>query len=77
LRSTLARWARQLVDPAKIALVVGTVLCLVNGTYTSGVPSKIALNYLVPFIVSSYSRMSLIRKLARQQPPSARVERDP
>ncbi len=61
-----SRWSyvRELGDPAKVALFVGTTLCLINHTFTSGSPSRIALNYVVPFLVSSYSRFSLQRKLA-------------
>lgn len=57
---------RELVAPAKVAIFVGTILCLVNQTFTSGSALHIALNYLVPFIVSTYSRLSLQRTLAEQ-----------
>jgi len=43
------------------------VLCLINGTYTAGQPSRIALNYLVPFLVSAYSRYAFQRELKRLQ----------
>lgn len=65
--SPLASLWRQLAPPARVSLVVGTVLCLINGTYTAGKPSKIALNYLVPFLVSAYSRYAFQRELKRLQ----------
>jgi hypothetical protein len=47
--------------------VVGTILCLINGTYTGGEPWRIALNYLVPFSVATYSRMALAAEQRRLQ----------
>lgn len=62
LRSTLRRTVR-------IALVVGTVLSLVNqsnrifgGTMTAMVWAKVALNYVVPFCVSSVGFLSATRR---------------
>ena len=52
----------------RVALVVGTVLFLVNqadvvarGGLTAGVGIKIALTYLVPFSVSTYSALAVNR----------------
>lgn len=72
----VTRWARELVAPVKIALVVGTTLCFVNGTFASGSVSRIALNYLVPFLVSSYSRITLLRKLERERGAGAVRDRE-
>lgn len=64
-------WARQLsvelIPAAKTALVVGTVLCLVNGTFGQRDYLRLALNYLVPLSVASYSRFALLRSLARRR----------
>lgn len=54
-----------LAKPAKVALVVGTALCLINGTFASGDVFRTALNYLVPLLVSAYSRLALQRELRR------------
>jgi hypothetical protein len=35
---------RALLPPLSTSLVVGTTLCLVNGTFADGPPSRIALN---------------------------------
>ncbi len=57
----LAAFSRPIVGAAwRIALVVGTVLNLINqgpAIYAGGEPSwmHIALNYLVPYCVASYS----------------------
>ena len=56
--------ARQVWEPAKVAAVVGTALCLVNDTYADGNARRIALNYVVPFLVSMYSRASLLRNVS-------------
>lgn len=64
------RLVAELVPPLKVALVVGTVLCLINGTYRDGSLARVALNYLVPFVVATYSRLSLLRSLA--SPPAER-----
>ena len=53
----------------KVALVVGTILSLINQTnailhlsFTGEVLVRVAMNYLVPFSVSTYSRMAIIRE---------------
>ncbi len=53
----------------KVALVVGTILSLINQTpailhlsFTGEDLVRIAMNYLVPFSVSTYSRMALIKE---------------
>jgi len=42
--------------PIKVSAVVGTMLCLINGNYYSGVWWRIVLNYSVPFLVAFYSQ---------------------
>lgn len=49
---------RHILKPLKVSMVVGTVLCLINDAYFIGEPLKIGLNYLTPFCVSLYSRLS-------------------
>lgn len=51
---------RDLIKPMQVSAVVGTVLCLINHTYVSGTLLNIGLNYLVPFCVSLYSRLSFL-----------------
>ncbi len=53
----------------KVALMVGTILSLINQTdailhisFTGEDLVRVAMNYLVPFSVSAYSRMALIRE---------------
>lgn len=61
-------FVQNLVPPAKVSLVVGTILCLINRTYSTGSPLQIGLNYLVPFLVSSYSRFALLRESRSKNP---------
>jgi hypothetical protein len=63
----IQRLLPQAIGPLKVSLVVGTILCLINGTYTGGEPWRIALNYLVPFSVATYSRMALAAEQRRLQ----------
>ncbi len=56
-----------------VALVVGTVLCIINqgdvllgGHVTAFVVAKMALTYLVPFSVSTYSALAANRLRANQ-----------
>lgn len=56
---------RSIIPAAKTALFVGTILCVVNDSFGAPEPHRIALNYLVPFLVASYSRWSMQRTLAR------------
>lgn len=58
---------KDLAKPARVALVVGTALCLINGSFGSEDHLRIALNFLVPFLVSAYSRFSLRRETARAE----------
>jgi len=58
-----------ILDSTKIALVVGSLLCLVNLSevilslnFTVTVVIKIALNFLIPFSVASYSKFQLLVK---------------
>ncbi|TAK33310.1 MAG: hypothetical protein EPO40_00550 [Myxococcaceae bacterium] len=51
----------------KVSVVVGTTLCLVNHTFASGPWYRIGLNYLVPFAVSTWSRLSLLRSIERER----------
>lgn len=63
------RALHSLSDSAKIALVVGIILSLINhypaifsGTITTAIWIKFAMNFLVPFMVATYSRHAFIRK---------------
>ncbi len=65
----------------KIALVVGTILSLVNQTpailhldFSGEVLVRIGLNYLVPFTVATYSRYSLLRDLEQPGKTFTEVE---
>lgn len=62
-----AVWA-ELAPPLRVALVVGTALCIVNGTYSAGPWYRVALNYAVPFLVSSWSRFTARRDGSRDRP---------
>lgn len=60
----------------KVALVVGTILTLINQTsaiihldFNTEAVIRTVLNYLVPFSVSTYSRMALLRELQRAKQP--------
>ena len=55
------------LDAIKVSLVVGTILSLINQTefilnfsFTKQALLRIFLNFLVPFLVASYARYSLI-----------------
>lgn len=57
----------------KIALIVGTILTainqgdlLVSGTITTGILTKILLNYFVPFGVSIYTDVNVLVKQQRE-----------
>jgi len=57
------------VTALRLALVVGTILALINhgaeilqGTLTKGNIYQIALTYLVPYSVSTYSSVKAIQK---------------
>ncbi len=59
----------EFIDAIKIALVVGTVLCTINQLdliLSKSVSTKDAIrmgmNYMVPFLVASYSKMQMRRK---------------
>jgi low temperature requirement protein LtrA len=65
-RSLAASWRAHLTDPVargrciRIALVVGTILVLINqgdalvhGQLSALLAAKLALDYVVPFVVSS------------------------
>lgn len=43
---------------AMTAIVVGTILCLVNHSYLARNLAGIALNYAVPLIVSTYAKLT-------------------
>ncbi|MCH8837397.1 MAG: nitrate/nitrite transporter NrtS [Candidatus Marinimicrobia bacterium] len=53
----------------RVALVVGTILTLINQTsavihldFNTEAVVRTVLNYLVPFSVSTYSRLALLRE---------------
>ncbi len=57
------------VTALRLALVVGTILAIINhgaeilqGTLTKGNIYQIALTYLVPYSVSTYSSVKAIQK---------------
>lgn len=54
---------------AKVALVVGTLLSLVNqghlifgGNLTIEAGIRMGMNYLIPFSVATYSRLSVLKE---------------
>ncbi|MBI3811743.1 MAG: hypothetical protein HY283_06020 [Nitrospirae bacterium] len=49
-----------LAKPIKTSLVVGTILCLINRSFTVWNWIGISLNYLVPFLVALYSRLAYV-----------------
>ncbi len=53
--------------PLMVSAVVGTILCLINGSYFQPEVWRVALNYCVPFCVSFYSRCTLLAECARQE----------
>lgn len=62
----------------KVALVVGTILTLINQTsmvihldFNTEAVVRTVFNYLVPFAVSTYSRLALLRELQRAKQPVA------
>lgn len=64
----------QVLDSLKIALVVGTILSVINQydsiltwTYSGKDFLRIFLNYLVPFCVASISRAMHIKKEAKKE----------
>jgi hypothetical protein len=56
-----------LAKPIKTALVVGTVLCLINKSFTAGNWVGISLNYLVPFLVALYSRVAYVQESRKKE----------
>ena len=62
------------LDAAKVSLVVGTALSFINQTqyilefsFTNHALLRIFLNFLVPFLVASYARYSLIYKQKKKE----------
>jgi len=75
-----ASWIRLATSPKvvrralKMAIVVGTILALINhgealyhGTVSVDRISKIVLTYCVPYLVSTFSSVSVLRDLNREQ----------
>jgi hypothetical protein len=75
----MRNWLRLAMRPdvvargLKIALIVGTILTainqgdlLVSGTITTGILTKILLNYFVPFGVSIYTDVNVLVKQQRE-----------
>ncbi len=65
----------------KIALVVGTILSLINQTpailhldFNGEVLIRIGFNYLVPFTVATYSRYTLLRDMEQSGKTLTEVE---
>jgi len=66
---TIALSSEVLGTALRLALVVGTILALINhgaeilqGTLTKGNIYQMALTYLVPYSVSTYSSVKAIQK---------------
>jgi len=62
------------VDSAKISLVVGTILCVINQwesiaafSFDLGTLIRMALNYIVPFSVASYSKFQVDRQNRKKE----------
>lgn len=56
---------RHLGPPLVVALVVGTLLCWVNGSFANSEKGSIVLNYLIPFVVATWSRFTLLLKIQK------------
>jgi hypothetical protein len=63
-REAIEMWfaPRTLRKTIKIALVVGVILCLINIGLKLPIPARIALNFVVPFCVSSIGLLSATRR---------------
>jgi hypothetical protein len=66
---TLARRPEVVLTALKIAAVVGTILCLINQApamvsqqFSGGNVLQMLLTYLVPYCVSTYSSVKMIRR---------------
>jgi len=75
----MRNWLRLAMRPdvvargLKIALIVGTILTAINqgdllvgGTITTGILTKILLNYFVPYGVSIYTDVNVLVKQQRE-----------
>lgn len=68
---TLAKRPEVVQTALKIAVIVGTILCLINHApamvsdkFGAGNLLQMMLTYLVPYCVSTYSSVKMIRKYA-------------
>lgn len=57
---------RHLSKPIKTSLVVGTILCLINKSFTASNLFGISMNYLVPFLVALYSRVAYVQEAKKE-----------
>lgn len=62
------------LDAFKIAVVVGSFLCLINQyecllnwDFSLGVLMKLIMNFLTPFSVSVYSKIQFLKQSDKQQ----------
>lgn len=56
-----------LSKPIKTALVVGTILCLINKSFVTSNLFGISMNYLVPFLVALYSRVAYVQESRKKE----------
>lgn len=66
---SIAKNSAVMLTALKVALVVGTILCVINhlpdfmhGSFTGVNLMQIVLTYTVPFCVSTYSSVKMIRR---------------
>lgn len=69
MRATLHYYLSHTRRPLMVSAVVGTILCLINGSYFQPETWRIALNYCVPFCVSFYSQCALLAENSRREKP--------
>lgn len=75
---SIAKTSAVRLTALKVALVVGTVLCLINhlpdlmhGSFSGVNLMQMALTYTVPFCVSTYSSVKMIRRFVISPNPVA------
>lgn len=66
-----------ILDSAKVSLVVGTLLCLINQwdeivrmEIDFELSLKLALNYIIPFSVAGYSKIQMRRRIQKSKSDS-------
>lgn len=65
----------------KVSLVVGTTLSIINQTpdilalhFTTETSIRIGMNFLVPFLVASYSRYNVLKEIEALKPQEVTYE---